>query len=431
MPKGRAVALLLVLALALRLWVNWWLTVPTPTLHADAFWYHMSAINLAEGRGYVHHFTGQPTAAWPPGYPFILSVLYRTFGVDPGWGFALNAVAGTITCWLAGLVAARAAGRRAQILATGLMAILPSHVLFSSLLLTETIFTTMLAALVLAGIVLVDSARERSALWWTVWGAFVGLAGLVRAEAVLLLAVPVLVPRAGAWRWRTALVAVAFAATGLVLAQKPWIVRNAELFGRFIPASTSFGRTFLIGHNPVADGGMNLWSPDPEADRRDLTIGGPERELAVDDRLRDAGLRYMLDNPAAEMRLVFQRLWRMYRADRVWNEWYLAPSTAPARVGTPGTMDPQVTEWIGRVSNAFYWGLMLLAVPALFRWKERSALRAVVTVILVWSAFYGVVLYGSERFHFPLMPLVCVLAAASIDHALARRGSTSPSAARA
>ena len=257
MPTTRTVALLLVLALALRLAAIWWLTTPAPVLHADSMWYHLSAANMASGHGYIHHFTGKPTAAWPPGYPFILSVLYRSFTTDPAWGFALNAIAGTVTCWLAGRIALALFSAREQVAATALVAFAPSHILFSSLLLTETIFATMMAALVLAAIVLLDPAARRSPVRWIVWGAAVGAAGLVRAEAVLLLFAPLsvlLLQR----RASAALLVFVCAVSGAISAQAPWLARNAHLFGRIVPATTSFGRTLLIGHNPVADGGMNL-----------------------------------------------------------------------------------------------------------------------------------------------------------------------------
>jgi hypothetical protein len=432
MSPARTIALLLALALGLRLASNLWLTVPTPVLHADALWYHLSASNLAAGHGYIHHFTGKPTAAWPPGYPFLLSLLYRVFTSDPAWGFALNAVAGTTTCWLAGRIARELFSTRAEIAATALVAIAPSQILFSSLLLTETVFTTTMTALVLAAIRLVDPSLRRPLFAWTAFGAAVGLAGLLRAEAVLLLFPPLVVLASQRTRRHAALVMFVCALGGALAAQAPWLVRNAILFGRVVPATTSFGRTFLIGHNPEADGGMNLYSPDAAADQRDLAAGGPERELAVDDRLRNAGVRFALEHPRTELHLVLARLYRMYRGDREWNEWYVdtAPgSTAASNGAAPHALSPSTREMLGRACNLYYWLLLLLAAPAIAgiaplgpsARRGVSGRSVVVWVVVVWSGFYGIVLYGSERFHFPLIPLACVLAAGTICAALARR----------
>ena len=73
-PDTRVGAILIV-AFALRLYSNWWLTVPTPVIDAAALWYHSTASSLAAGLGYIHHFTRMPTAEWPPGYPAILAAL--------------------------------------------------------------------------------------------------------------------------------------------------------------------------------------------------------------------------------------------------------------------------------------------------------------------------------------------------------------------
>ncbi|HXC49696.1 MAG TPA: glycosyltransferase family 39 protein [Candidatus Limnocylindrales bacterium] len=432
MPAARAVGLLVALAFVLRVAANLWLTIPTPVLHADALWYHLTAANLAAGYGYIHHFTGKPTAAWPPGYPFLLSVLYRTLSPDPAWGFALNAVAGTITCWLTGLIARSLFSTRAQVVATALIAVAPSQILFSSLLLTETIFTTMMTALVLGAIVLLDPSRQRSPVLWILWGAAVGLAGLLRAEAVLLLFAPVLVLLTQRMRRTAAIAVLGCAVAGAVACQTPWLVRNARVFGRIVPASTSFGRTLLIGHNPVADGGMNLYSPDPAADQRDLIAGGPERELAVDNRLRDAGVRFALENPRAELGLVFRRLYRMYHGDRVWNEWYAEPSASAGGSAPHPPIGEAAMEMLGRASNLFYWLLLLAAAPAAMGLVStdrssqngpRSGYWLVLSVLVLWSAFYGVVLYGSERFHFALIPLACVLASATISAGVERMRS--------
>lgn len=416
MSPARWIAGLLAVAFGLRLGANLWLTIPTPEIVADSMWYHASATLLAEGHGYIHHFTGQPTAAWPPGYPAILALLYRLFGSDPSRAFALNAVAGTCTCYLAGRIARAMTdtgrGTQAQILATALVALLPSHVLFTSLVMSETVFTTMLCALVLMAIALVRRSTQAVA-WkgWLGWSLLVGLASLVRVEAVVLLAPPVVVLAIGrSPRLRPGTIALLAGVLGLgvLTAELPWLVRNLDVFGHVVPVSSSFGRTFLIGRNPVADGDMNLYSPDPQADQRDLLHGGPAGELAVDRRLRDEGLRYMLEHPGRELALVPRRLASMYRNDRVWGEWY--------RPADPARVPPGTVHALGTLSSAFYWAVLLLALPGLVTafTRPRPAQRIVVLTVVSWTGFFVLLLYGSARFHFPLMPLLCAMAASTL-----------------
>ncbi len=441
------VAAILLAAFLLRLASNRLLTVPPPVLDADALWYHSSAASIAAGLGYVHHLTRLPTAEWPPGYPAILAVLYRMLGPDPAWAYALNAVAGTATCWLAGRIAGLLGSQRDRIVTTAIVALLPSHVLFASVVMSETVFTTMMTALVLGALAWSRSAgagagssgpgrlaardhleaaasrRNQSTLRWVAWGALAGAASLVRAEAVVLLALPPIALAAAGASWKRIATAGALVVATTVAIQLPWLVRNARLFGEIVPVSNSFGRTLLIGHNPSADGGMNLWSPDPTADQRDRLKGNPRLDLAVDRRLREAALRYIAENPGRELELIPRKLWLMFRGDRVWSEWYV-PSNE-SRVQAAGI------ERLGRVSNLFYWALMLAAAPGFVAALVSRGPRIVLPALVVfWTAFFVVIFYGSQRFHFPLMPLVAVLAAQAVGRRANNRYSTLPSAPR-
>ena len=101
--------------------------------------------------------------------------------------------------------------------------------------------------------------RNQSAANAAIVGATVGIAALVRAEAILL-AVVLLVPLIVffAARRRPMLVAIAFASCALVLA--PWVIRNMVVFSR--PVTISTGDATLAGSNcPQAYHGstIGLW----------------------------------------------------------------------------------------------------------------------------------------------------------------------------
>src|SRR5438445_4183445 len=93
--------------------------------------------------------------------------------------------------WLARLVTSQ----RGAMLALALLALLPSHILFTSLVLSETVFSAALCALVLVAASLLerpvpDASAEPS---WLCWGAGVGAAALIRSESIVLLFLPSLV----------------------------------------------------------------------------------------------------------------------------------------------------------------------------------------------------------------------------------------------
>ena len=94
-----------VLALGLRVgWVGYTDT-EIPVL-SDPQYYHATASNLADGRGYtvavdergfVAGEAGEPTAFWAPGYSFALAPLYAVFGPDARVAKVFNAIVGALT----------------------------------------------------------------------------------------------------------------------------------------------------------------------------------------------------------------------------------------------------------------------------------------------------------------------------------------------
>jgi 4-amino-4-deoxy-L-arabinose transferase-like glycosyltransferase len=152
-----AVALWLVAALVVRFLVAiLGGAEPLATYYGDDFWHHATATHLATGRGYINPYTGTPTAEWPPGYAMILALVYRLLGPSPTGAFVLNAVASTTTAVLTWRLASTLGSPRGGVIAAAAIALLPSHVLFTGLVLSETVFATAVTLLVLVSISLVE-----------------------------------------------------------------------------------------------------------------------------------------------------------------------------------------------------------------------------------------------------------------------------------
>ena len=76
----------------------------------DALFYEIAASNLASGHGYTQLFGGA-TAHWPPGFPFLVSLLYHVFGTHVKLGLALNVLLGSATAPLLYLIGRELFGR--------------------------------------------------------------------------------------------------------------------------------------------------------------------------------------------------------------------------------------------------------------------------------------------------------------------------------
>lgn len=167
---------------------------------------HINASSLSDGRGYQPLFGG-PTARWPPGYATVLAGIYWVVGPHPIAGEVMNAVLGALTVVLTMLLVDRAVGWSAALVSGAILAVLPGPILWTDLLLSETLFVAMFV-----DFHLVVMRAEPTWRWMMVIGFAVGLGVMVRGEALtwLLLSVVAFWPelpkrelakRVGPQRW--------------------------------------------------------------------------------------------------------------------------------------------------------------------------------------------------------------------------------------
>ena len=91
----RAMAVILLLALVPR--AAMLLCAVTPT--SDADWYYGHAAQMAAGMDYLDGH-GHPTAFWPVGWPWLLSLAFRAGGTSLATLGVLNLGAALLTVWL-------------------------------------------------------------------------------------------------------------------------------------------------------------------------------------------------------------------------------------------------------------------------------------------------------------------------------------------
>ncbi len=410
----RIVAICFLVALALRL--AFVMIVERPSFSfTDAFFYHFYGESLAEGRGYVR-VDGSPTAQWPPGFSFLLSLVYRLFSADPLNGEILNAVLGALTVALLYVVARRAFGRAEAVVAAVWMAVLPGPILWADVLFTETFYTFMLVAFFAMLAVLPTR-------WWAVFllGVVVGMSALVRGEG-LFLALPAL---ALWWRQtnlRTLGARAAVLGAARVLAITPWTIRNAVQLDTFAPVSSNVGATLWAGHNPAAYGGPTYYQ-DYERFGDDIV----KREVESAKYLRGEALDYMVSHPVRELQLIPLKLIYLNRGDAQVLE--LVNSAAPGDRKPLKRTDEIRLEVLADIG---YYGLLTLTVisVALLRrdlWR-RPITRAALVAMITSLVLYGFLYFGSYRYRFPLEPLM-ILVAAPLVTSVWRTRSTLPLAA--
>jgi hypothetical protein len=436
--RGSLLALAGIFIVALLLRFGWLAATDTELLPlSDPQYYHATAENLAEGRGYSvaldeHGFVAGPesegTAFWAPGYPFALAPLYKAFHGDQRVAKGFNAVVGALTVVPvfvlgAALATATANGKRQTakmaatgiqrtprldgaevigLVAAGLFAVMPANVYWTASLFSEPLFTfgiaSTLALAVWAG------ERRTTASYFIVGLALIATA-FVRSQGALMI-VPVALLLVRNLDVRSLFRVFAPVAAAVVLALVPWAVRNESVMGRPYLINDNLGYNLRIAHAPYSTGTsippQDLWDERPG-------ISFKERELLFDDLGRERALEYALDHPAREMELAVKRVGYLLRSDAEpavrWSE-----SLGVTRIefGARET-------WIF-IGDVFWYPLLVLAGLSVLALPRTRMTWALWSAAGIWVLLHTV-FAGEPRYHVPITPVLAVLAAATLVRA--------------
>jgi 4-amino-4-deoxy-L-arabinose transferase-like glycosyltransferase len=182
----------------------------------------------------------------PPGYSFVLAAVYEVCGESDAAAQLLQAACDALAAALVFLIAAELLSFGVGVVA-GLLAAVSPQLCWNSLTLLPD--TLAVLPVLLAVYLLLRACEGRAVLKALAAGALIGASCWLRANALLLapfllLAVPLLF--SGGSRGLRLRVGLALVA-GAVLAVAPLTLRNAFVFGHFIPVSLGAGQTLVEG----------------------------------------------------------------------------------------------------------------------------------------------------------------------------------------
>jgi 4-amino-4-deoxy-L-arabinose transferase-like glycosyltransferase len=405
--------------------------MPRICVFPDAEYYWILAGTICEGTLYeivewgdIPHF-----ALRTPGYPLFLAACRTLLGEHPMGVRLAQAGLGVVTVWLVYRLTRAVTGEQdheaadqakhecrrwpVPLIAAALVSVHPYLIVMSVLVLSEAVFVPiMLGALwglaILwkkpgAGVgteVTANAAASpngRDLLIALAVGIASGAAILVRPSWVLF--VPVMLGFWGISVWfgrKRAMGAVCGGFTivlGLALVMAPWWIRNASIYGRFVPTALWMGASLYDGLNPRATGASDMsFLEEPEI--------WPLDEQDQDAELTRRALGFVKAQPWRTLELSLVKL------ARYWSPW---PNAA-------GIRSPLVI-----VASALVTG-PLLGLVAVGLWHCRGDARA--WVLLAGPLFYFCALHlvfaSSMRYRVPAEAPAMGLAAAGLSRLAGR-----------
>jgi len=250
------------------------------------------ARSIASGHGFGSPFaeTG-PSALLPPMYCYLLAGIFKVFGIETKSSvlaaLSLNSLFSALICIPVFLFARRAFGDHVAKWAGWGWVFSPYGIYYGADWAWSTCLLTLeLTCLFLYAWRLENTCRRGE---WPIFGALCGMAALTEPVALSvlpLLALWTLYRRSRLNRpWKVQMFAAAIAGVAVLA---PWLVRNYELFHRFIPVRSGFGLELYIGNNGYSTRWVNS---NLHPNHNDAELAEYERvgEIAyMDHKLRQA-----------------------------------------------------------------------------------------------------------------------------------------------
>lgn len=294
---------------------------------------------------------------------------------------------------VASIAGAIARDRFTALVAAWMVALYPFLLYYQGLLLSETLFNTLL----LAGVAALYAWRSRgmriNAMFVIGCACFAAAAYVKATLTVLPPALFVVTALSAGMTWRRS-TAVLLAATGLYAGLLSlWWIRNAVLLDRFVPFTTNSTLNLYLGNNPHnRNAGLN-WKSDVEPEVVARIAALPD-ETARQRAFGEAATGYIKAHPA----VFLQNVWKKFV--RFWN---VVPNAAEFKGGI-----------YAAVSLASFGPVLLLAIVGTVR--SRRSWRRLVPILLIVGYFTAVhsVVIASLRYRLPIEPLLIALAAGPV-----------------
>ncbi len=360
-----------------------------------AFGWEMGRVarSIALGQGFSNPYgdnTG-PTAWEPPLYPYLMAGVFKLFGIytyASAWVLlTINSLFAALTTIPIFLIARRTFRERVAIWSAWAWALNPYIWYWSIHWIWDTTLTPLILSLIfLASLELQD---QRGFQGWVIFACLWGVGALANPSMLAFL------PFCGLWIWRQrfknglpSFAGVALSSVIFFLVLSPWLLRNYEVFGRFVFLRDDFGLQFRLGNSKGAEG-MLMAYLQPNLNKLEFERFQRMGELAYAEDCKRIAFEWVRENPKRFAAISLRRFFYY------WN-------------GVPKPTDSRV-PWDFRNSLFLAWSVLGIwgAVRAVRQRVHAAWLFA--GLLLTYPTTYYF-LFPHARYRHPIEPELVILA---------------------
>jgi 4-amino-4-deoxy-L-arabinose transferase-like glycosyltransferase len=349
---------------------------------ADTALYVTIASNILSGKGYS--VNSHPTLIVTPVYPIFLATLFLLGGQNLLLVRIVQAVLGSVTALIVYRIARSLFSSKIALWAGFIFALHPWVIYWTGFILTETVFVFLFCCSALCFVKMMKAPSTRIAVGV---GAFFGLTALCRPIGLLVFTALILVSPLLFPNLRRKWPFLAIAVVTLLLCLSPWIVRNYQVFGAFIPTSMEKGYNLYRGNNPAA----LLEYGEPESGHDFLPSLNGMTEAQIDTYLQTLAIQYIYHNPLRFVELSINRFY-LY-----WSPIYPTYSLAH--------------DIVNSILYLPLYFLALFALLKLYKGKQGLFWFFLAFLIVPTLVHSTTIVDLDQRFRLPLQPFLAILAA--------------------
>jgi len=362
--------------------------------------------SIALGQGFSTPYEGNtgPSAWEPPLYPFLIGGVFKVFGVYSMASarvlLSINSLFATLTCIPIFLIARKTFGEGIAKCSAYAWGLNPYVWYWSVHWIWDTTFTPfILACIFLLALELQDWPGWQG---WAIFGALYGIGALANPTMLSFL------PFCGLWVWKQRYRRGLRSFGGVILASivfwtalSPWLVRNYEVFGRFVFIRDDFGLQFRLGNWKGADG-MLMAYLQPNLNRGELEKFQSMGELAYAEACKREAFAWVRENPGRFFVISLKRFFYY------WNG-------VPRETDSVSPVDFRTSAFLA-TSVLALWGLVREV-----RQKRQGAWLFAGLVLTYPTVYYFV--FPHARYRHPIEPELVILVVFLISEAVGRQRS--------